>query len=247
MIQVESLTRTFPSKQGPILAVDDVSFSARAGQVFGLLGVNGAGKTTLMRVLSTMLAPTSGTALVNGLDVVERPADVRRSIGFLSGTTALYGRLTARECLEYFGGLYGLSGQTLKQRVDHLIEQWAIGPYADRLCDKLSTGQTQRVSLARAIIHDPPVLFFDEPTAGLDVITSQTVMEFIESSRDAGKTVVYSTHIMSEAERLCGEVVIIHKGRKVWEGSPASAMAATSTDRLERAFLELVDWRKELA
>lgn len=247
MIWVESLTRAFPSKEGPILAVDSVSFAAPAGQVFGLLGVNGAGKTTLMRMLSTMLKPTTGEAEVNGLNVVARAQEVRRSIGFLSGATALYGRLTARECLEYFGGLYGLSGRSLKSRVDDLIAQWSISSYADRLCDKLSTGQTQRVSLARAIVHDPPVLFFDEPTSGLDVITSQTVMEFIESSRLAGKTVVYSTHIMSEAERLCDNVVVIHHGRKVWEGAPAEAMAATSTDRLEKAFLSLVDWRREEA
>ncbi len=234
-------------KKGVVKAVDGVSIAAQPGQIFGLLGVNGAGKTTMLRVLSTVLVPTEGIAEVAGFDVVQQPEKVRASIGFMSTSTALYGRLTSKEMIQYFGELYGLSGARLKQRMDFVIEKLQLHEFLDRLCDKLSTGQKQRVSIARTILHDPPVLFFDEPTAGLDVVTSQTVMEFIEESRDSGKTVVFSTHIMSEMERLCDRVAIIHDGVIKAEGTVDELKELAGEHNLERMFLKLVGELKVVA
>lgn len=243
MVRTEGVGKTFVDpKRGPVHACIDVAFEAREGEIFGLLGVNGAGKTTLLRILSTVLQPTTGHAWVGGHEVTAEPAKVRENIGFLSSTTALYGRLTARESLAYFGGLYGLAGRELDQRIDMAFDTLKLGEFADRLCDKLSTGQKQRVSIARTILHDPPVLFFDEPTSGLDVVTSQAIMEFVESVRAQGKTVVYCTHIMSEAERLCDRIAVIHDGRICGEGSPSELMSRTSSPTLEKAFLALVGY-----
>lgn len=247
MIVTDNLTKHFTDNKGGLVkAVDALSFEAKPGQVFGLLGCNGAGKTTTLRMLSTVLTPTGGRATVEGVDVVQHPDQVRAKIGFLSTSTALYGRLSARETLAYFGGLYGLSGATLKSRLDDVIARLEIGPFADRLCDKLSTGQKQRVSIARTVLHDPPVLFFDEPTAGLDVVASQAVLEFIEQARDRGKTVVFSTHIMSEVERLCDDIAVVNDGKLVGRGSVADLKATTHETTLEAAFLKLVGYAPEL-
>lgn len=241
LITVTNLEKVFRGAKGQeVRAVDGVSFECRPGEIFGLLGANGAGKTTLLRMLSTILEPTGGSANVAGFDIVASPSDVRRNIGFLSATTALYQRLRAREVIEYFGRLNGLQGAALRSRVDDVIGLLEIQPFADRLCDKLSTGQKQRVGLARTILHDPPVLFFDEPTAGLDVLASQTVMEFIEARREAGKTVVFSTHIMSEAERLCDRIAVIHEGKIAAVGSLSELRERTGQERLEAVFLSLV-------
>jgi sodium transport system ATP-binding protein len=247
MVRTHEIGKHFPdSRGGTVRAVDGVTIVAEPGRIFGLLGVNGAGKTTLLRMLSTVIAPTHGTAEIAGYDVREHPQRVRASIGFMSTSTALYGRLTAREVIEYFGGLYGLRGATLRRRMDEVCDKLAIGPFADRLCDKLSTGQKQRVSIARTILHEPPVLFFDEPTSGLDVVTSQTVMEFIEEVRDAGKTIVYCTHIMSEVERLCDHVAVIHDGRIMGEGTVEELKGEAQEPTLEKAFLKLVQFQSEL-
>ena len=247
MILTEGLTKRFVDKDGKtVTAVDALSIEARPGRVFGLLGVNGAGKTTTLRMLSTVLTPTEGRAFVDGLDVTQEPGGVRARIGFLSTSTALYGRLTARETLAYFGGLYGLHGADLGRRLAEVIDRLEIGPFADRLCDKLSTGQKQRVSIARATLHDPPVLFFDEPTAGLDVVASQAVLEFIEASRDRGRTILFSTHIMSEVERLCDDVAVVHDGRLVGSGTAEALKAQTGEATLEGAFLRLVRFERAL-
>lgn len=243
MVRTEALSKSFfDPKKGEVRAVVDVSIEAHPGRIFGLLGVNGAGKTTLLRMLSTVLRPTSGRAEVAGVDVVADPGRVRASIGFLSTSTALYGRLSAREVLEYFGGLYGLQGEALRQRMELAIETLRLHEFLDRLCDKLSTGQKQRVSIARTILHDPPVLFFDEPTAGLDVMNSQTIMEFIEGARQNGKTVIFSTHIMSEAERLCDDVTVIHEGTIRGRGSVEQLKSQAGEISLEKAFLKLADY-----
>jgi sodium transport system ATP-binding protein len=248
MVCARNLRKQFVDpKKGNFLAVDDVSFEAKPGEIFGLLGVNGAGKTTVLRILSTVLKPDAGEGEVFGFSVTQQPDRVRSHIGFLSTSTALYGRLTPLELLHYFGGLYDLRGKDLTDRVKYAIDKLNIGEYADRLCDKLSTGQKQRVSIARTILHDPPVLFFDEPTAGLDVVTSQTIMEFIEESRDRGKTVVFSTHIMSEAQRLCDHIAIIHSGRLLGEGSVPELLDRTQAPDLERAFLQLVGYGYQAA
>lgn len=244
MITVENLVRHFQDpKKGVVKAVDGVSFVAPPGKVFGLLGINGAGKTTVLRMLSTLIRPSSGTASVAGHDVVHEPEHVRSKIGFLSASTAVYGRLTAYEVLEYFGELYGLAGPELKSRVQHAATAMNLSDFGSRLCDKMSTGQKQRVSIARSILHDPPVYFFDEPTAGLDVVTAQTVMEFIEQSKTQGKTILFSTHIMSEAERLCDEIAVVHQGKIVATGTRDALLAQTGEISLERAFLSLVGYQ----
>jgi len=241
MVQTDNLQKQFRDAKGkPVKAVDGVCIKAVPGQVFGLLGINGAGKTTMLRMLSTVIRPTGGSASVAGYDIVREPEKVRQNIGFLSTTTALYGRLTAVEILNYYGALYGMEDAELKRRRDWAVAKFGIEEFKDRLCDKLSTGQKQRVSIARTIIHNPPVLFLDEPTAGLDVVTSQTVMEFIEESRTEGKTVVFSTHIMSEAERLCDCISVIHGGKIRGEGTVRQLMEQTGQANLEKAFLELV-------
>lgn len=243
MITVENVSKTFHDpKKGQIKAVDGVSFEAAPGKIFGLLGVNGAGKTTLLRVLSTLVKPTGGTASVEGFDVVKDAEEVRRNIGFLSASTALYGRLTGFEVLDYFAGLYGLAPDRAKERIAFVKNALRLEEFGDQLCDKMSTGQKQRISIARAILHDPPVLFFDEATAGLDVVTAQTVLEFIESTRDTGKTVVFSTHIMSEAERLCDSLAVVHEGKLLAYGTRDSILAETGEPHMERAFLKLVGY-----
>jgi sodium transport system ATP-binding protein len=241
VISVRGLSKHFrDSKRGVVRAVDGVTFDCKPGEIFGLLGANGAGKTTLMRMLSTVITPTSGTAEVAGFDVVRDGQAVRKRIGFMSTTTALYARLTAREMIMYSGSLHGMSGKSLVSRTDEVIQMLDIGEFQARLCDKLSTGQKQRVSLARTILHDPPVLFFDEPSAGLDVVASRTIMEFIEARRAAGKTIVFCTHVMSEAERLCDRICVIHQGRVAAIGTFSELKNLTGEDGLERVFLKLV-------
>jgi sodium transport system ATP-binding protein len=203
----------YDESRGEVHAVDGIDFVCRAGEVFGLLGANGAGKTTTLRMLATILTPSTGTATVMGHDVAEAPAAVRRQIGFYSASTALYPRLTARETIRYFGELGGLPRAELAARVGSLIERFGIGSYADVRVEKLSSGMKQKVSIARTVVHDPPVLIFDEPTVGLDVLSAREMREAIAGLRDEGKAILYSTHIMSEAEQLCDRIAIIHGGR----------------------------------
>jgi len=246
VVRTENISKIFyDQKKKEIRAVDEVSIEAVPGQIFGLLGGNGAGKTTLLRMLSTVIQPTGGTGSVLGHDIRSDSIAVRANIGFLSSSTALYGRLTAKETLEYFGRLNGLAGKNLRERLEFVIEKFGIQDFRGQLCDKLSTGQKQRVSIARAILHDPEVLFFDEPTNGLDVVTSQTILEFIEEERDAGRTVIFSTHIMSEAERLCDEIAVIRDGKICGSGSLEDLLARTGETRLESAFLKIVGYERE--
>lgn len=241
MIQAKNLVKTFRDrKRGEVHAVNGVSFEAKPGKIFGLLGANGAGKTTTLRILATLLEPTTGEAYVAGHDVRLEPEKVREKIGFLSTSTALYGRLTAREMVEYFGRLYGMAESLLQQRLKEVFSVLEMNEFANGRCDKLSTGQKQRVSIARSIIHEPPVMIFDEPTTGLDVMTSRTIMRFIERCREQNKTVIFSTHIMSEVERLCDEVAIIHDGRIVAQGTVEELRERTGLVPLESVFLKLV-------
>jgi sodium transport system ATP-binding protein len=241
MIQALELTKVFPDRRkGEIRAVDGVSFESRPGEVFGLLGANGAGKTTTLRMLATILTPTSGTARVAGFDVRDRPDKVRESIGFLSSSTALYGRLTGREMIEYFGRLYGLTEERLAARLAFILEELEMEDFADRRCDRLSTGQKQRVSIGRSIVHEPEVMIFDEPTTGLDVMTARTITRFITRCRREGKTVIFSTHIMSEVEALCDRIAVVHEGRVAAIGTVDELRARTGHTALESVFLELV-------
>jgi len=241
MIQAEKLTKIFKDKKrGEIKAVDQVSFTCEPGVVYGLLGPNGAGKTTTLRMLSTALRPTSGTAIINGVDVAKEPQKVRSQIGFLSGDTGLYGRLSPREMVRYFGKLYGMSKSAIEERTEKLFGMLDMHDFADARNEKLSSGMKQKVSIARSVVHDPPSMIFDEPTTGLDVMSSRTIVQFIRRCCDEGKTVIFSTHIMSEAMRLCDKVGIIHEGKLYAEGSVHQLLEKTGTDNLESAFIKIV-------
>ncbi|MBZ5701182.1 MAG: ATP-binding cassette domain-containing protein, partial [Acidobacteriia bacterium] len=194
MIEARGLCKRFrDKKRGEIHAVENVSFTCQPGRVYGLLGANGAGKTTTLRMLATILEPSDGTAAVAGYDIVAQPEKVRASVGFLSTATALYPRLTAQEMVEYFGRLNGLDEVTLQRRVAEIFARLEMDSFRERRCDKLSTGMKQKVSIARTLVHDPPVMIFDEPTLGLDVMTARTILAFIRECRDRGKTVIFST------------------------------------------------------
>ena len=241
MIEARGLSKHFhDKKRGQISAVDNVSFTCSPGSIYGLLGANGAGKTTTLRMLATILEPTDGTAIVFGHDIVEHPEKVRASIGFLSTATALYPRLTAQEMVEYFGRLNGLDEATLTKRVDDIFKRLDMDSFRDRRCDKLSTGMKQKTSIARTLIHDPPVMIFDEPTLGLDIMAARTIIAFIRECREAGKTVILSTHVMSEVERLCDVVGIIHNGKLLAEGTPAQLRDTWRENDLEEIFVKIV-------
>jgi len=242
MIQVESLTKTFRDKaRGDRAVVDHISFEVRDGEIFGLLGPNGAGKTTTLRMLATLLKPSAGRALVDGHDVTVEPAEVRRRIGFLSGDTGLYHRLTPRETLRIFGRLNRMEEGRLRDRIDEVISMLRMQEFADIKVDKLSTGMRQRVGLARTLLHDPPILILDEPTSGLDVPTARVIEEFIVSARKSGKCILYSTHVMEEAEFLCDRIAVIHEGHIRIIGTMGELKAATGRERLREIFLELLD------
>jgi sodium transport system ATP-binding protein len=206
-----------------------------------VLGPNGAGKTTTLRLLATTIKPDSGTALVGGHDVVREPVQVRRSIGVLTANIGLYGRMTARENVAYFAALYGLSPSETRRRIDELFQLLDVESYADRRSDNFSTGMKQKVAIARAVVHDPPVMIFDEPTSGLDVLGARTVVEFIRSCRAQGKCVLLSTHQMVEVAKLCDRVAIIHRGRIQATGTVPELLARTGTSDLEDAFLALIE------
>jgi sodium transport system ATP-binding protein len=227
-------------RRGAVDALRGVDLDCRAGEIYGLLGPNGAGKTTTLRVLGTILAPTSGTARVAGVDVVREPLEARRRIGYLSGTTGLYPRLSPRETLAYFGRLHGLEGAALGGRVEELIDAFSMRDYADGRCEALSTGQRQKVSIARAVLHDPPVLILDEPTTGLDILASSAMIDFVESRRAAGTCVLFSTHVLSEADRLCDRIGVLFRGRLLDVGTKEELYARTGTRWLEDMFKELV-------
>jgi sodium transport system ATP-binding protein len=242
MIETLQLTKLFHDrKKGDVRAVDGVSFRCEPGRIYGLLGANGAGKTTTLRMLATILQPSGGTAVVAGHDVVREPDRVRAKVGFLSTATALYARLTARETIEYFGRLNGLENGALGERVDAVVRLLEIGEFADRRCDKLSTGMKQRVSIARTLVHDPPVMIFDEPTLGLDVMAARTIVKFIRDCRDRGKTVIFSSHVMSEVEKLCDRIGIIHGGRLLAEGTLAGLRERSGHEDLEEIFVQTVE------
>ena len=214
MIEAKSITKKFKK----FVAVDSISFEPRKGEIFGLLGLNGAGKTTTQRIISTVFRPTSGEALVNGFSITNEASKVRKSIGFVPTEVGLYDRLTGREVVRYFGRLNDMEGRDLEERIDTVIGILSLGEYADRKCGQLSRGNKQKVAIARAIVHDPPVFLFDEPTSGLDVLAARGVIDFMKKSRDDGKTTLYSTHVMSEAEEICDKIGVIHDGRLLYTG-----------------------------
>jgi sodium transport system ATP-binding protein len=241
MIEVVNLMKSFRDlRRGLVHAVDHVSFEARPGEIFGLLGPNGAGKTTTMRILCTVLRPTGGSARVAGYDVATQPGEVRQHIGFMSANTAIYDRMSAWELVGYFGRLYGMGEERLRERLETVFGLLQMNDFRDTLGAKMSTGMRQKVSIARAIIHDPPVLIFDEPTAGLDVLVGRAVLQNIERLRDLGKCVLFSTHIMREVERLCDRVAVVSRGRVQACGTLADLRQRYGQSDLEELFFQLV-------
>ena len=248
MIEARGLTKLFhDKKRGAIRAVDDVTFTCRPGQIYGLLGANGAGKTTTLRMLATLLKPSSGTATVVGHDTVTAAEQVRANVGFLAASTALYGRLTAREMITYFGRLNGLEDGAIRQRIADLAARLDMAEFLDRRCEKISTGMKQKTSIARTLVHDPAVMIFDEPTLGLDVMTARAIVRFVRDCRDQGKTVIYSTHVMSEVEKLCDVIGIIHGGRLVAEGTLAQLREKFGEQDMEEIFVKAVGGEAALA
>ncbi|MGC8642921.1 MAG: ABC transporter ATP-binding protein [Isosphaeraceae bacterium] len=242
MIHVDGLCKTFLDYQrGLVWAVSGVSFDCRPGEIFGLLGPNGAGKTTTLRILSTVLRPTGGRAVVAGHDVVAEPQAVRANIGYMSASTGIYDRMTAWELVEYFGKLYGLADDRLRERMETVFDWLQMNDFRDVLGSKMSTGMKQKVSIARTVVHDPPVLIFDEPTSGLDVLVQRAVVQKILELRDLGKTIIFSTHSMHEVERLCQRVAIIHKGRLQVAGAPRDLLEQFDQPDLEELFFTLVE------
>lgn len=241
MIHVRELTKSYADlRRGQFVALDSISFDALAGQIYGLLGPNGAGKTSALRILSTVLRPTSGSATVNGYDVLTQPALVRHQIGFVSTNTAVYDRMTAWEMVEYFGRLYGLADDLLRERMESIFVRLQMTEIRDLLGAKMSTGMKQKVSIARALVHDPPVLIFDEATAGLDVLVARALLKTVAQLRDQGKCIVFSTHIMREAERLCDRVAILHRGHILAEGTLPELRERHGEEDLEELFFQLI-------
>ncbi len=259
MLVVDKLGKTFQIRSGrkeskqldprehgrQFEAVKSVSFEAPRGTILGLLGPNGAGKTTLLRMLSTALVPTTGTASIDGIDIVTRPLEVQRRTGFMSGATGLYGRLTPREMVTYFAELHRMEPAKVEARIAELFDLLDMNAYADKRNDDLSAGMKQKVSIARTLVHDPSVIFFDEPTTGLDVAAAQTIIELLMRCRDQGKTVVFSTHHMHEVEQLCERVVIIAEGNKCFEGNVAQMRERGKHVQLDRAFLGIIEDAKQ--
>jgi sodium transport system ATP-binding protein len=222
------------------IAVNSISFKCEPGKVFSLLGPNGAGKTTTLRMLSTIFQPTSGSIKIAGIDAIQNPQEARKKIGFLTGSTGLYGRLTPNELIDYFAALYSVSSSDLKERKDKLFTLLDMHDFQNKRIGKLSTGMKQKVSICRTMIHDPQVIVFDEPTSGLDVITAENIITLIRDCKQEGKTVIFSSHIMSEVDLLCDDIAIIHKGNLLYNASLEEFKNQMTTENLTTEFIKIV-------
>lgn len=246
ILEAKNLGKVFEDKKrGEIHAVRDLSFQVNRGEIFGLLGTNGAGKTTTLRILATILQPSSGTATVAGYDVIQQPDRVRASIGYLTGDTNLYTRLTPRELLTYYARLFGMAKGDIATKIEELSERFELQEFLGTKIGKLSTGQRQRTSICRAIIQKPELMIFDEPTAGLDPISARHIVEFIRESRTAGRTVIFSTHYLREAEKLCDRIAIVHDGTLRAMGTLDELLAESGTSDLEDAFFHFIELDRE--
>ncbi len=237
VIEVKNLQKSF----GKVKAVDNISFHVAPGEIFGLLGPNGAGKTTTLRILSTLLKADGGSAILNGLDVKKQSEEVRKTIGVVNGGMGLYDRLTGLEVLHYFGNLYGMSKSAVEKRVRELDELLQLGATLQRRCGDFSTGMKQKIVIARAVLHDPSIIFFDEATNGLDVMARRAVLDFVKNYPDSKRTVIYSTHIMNEVEELCDRAAVIYQGKLIAENTITGLLDKTQTKNLEQAFFSLVE------
>lgn len=250
MIAVQNISKQFTlskkqqkelqTNAASIFSVKEVTFTCDEGRVFSLLGANGAGKTTTLRMIATILKPTNGDIVVAGESVTNNPERVRQKIGFLTGSTHLYDRLTAGEIVQYFADLHGLQKNVFAQRKDELFTQLGIHEFATKKIGQLSTGMKQKVSIARSMIHDPKVVIFDEPTSGLDVITAHSIIELIKQCREQGKTIIFSSHIMSEVDLLCDDLAIINKGQLIYSDTMANFRTQYAHQSLTEAFIQLV-------
>ncbi|MBL8889586.1 MAG: ATP-binding cassette domain-containing protein [Planctomycetaceae bacterium] len=241
MIEVSQIGKSYPDGVASVFwALKDVSFTVRSSEVVGLVGANGAGKTSLLRILSTVLRPSAGNAWIGGQHVVQDAQQVRRLIGFVSANTAVYDRMTAAEYVRFFGRFYDLPDDELEDRIDELFVRFRMTNLRDQLCGRMSTGMKQKVSIARALIHDPRVLIFDEATLGLDIMAARSVMEMVLALREESKCIIFSTHIMSELERLCDRLVVLHRGRLIAEGTAEELMAEYHEEHLEDMLFQIL-------
>lgn len=248
MIKTENLSKTFwDRKLGAIRAVLPTSIEIHKGEIFGILGPNGAGKTTFLRMLATVITPTGGSAVINGYHLQSQSEEIKKSIGFISGNTKLYGRLTPKELLSYFGELYDMSQDQIQARSEIIFQMLDMNDFAGQRIEKLSTGQTQKTSIARCILHDPPILILDEPTLGLDILTSSTVIEFIRTAAQQDKTVILSTHYMEEAELLCHRIGLLHSGRILDIDSLQGYKQKCNKTHLAEIFLDYIAQQKDQA
>ncbi len=245
MISIHHLSKSFQSGREAILAVDDVSFDVRPSEVYGLLGPNGAGKTTVMRMILGLLKPDDGFAEINGHRSDQQPDEVKRQVGFVSASAGVYQWLTGREMLAFFGEIYGLSQQEIESRVDELSELLHLGQFLNQGCATLSTGQKQRLSLARALIHDPPVMILDEPTLGLDVVGSQVIFNYIENLKNRNKAIILCTHRLEQAQRVCSRFGLMYLGKQVLQGTMGELRSQTGREDLVEIFVDLLENRSE--
>ena len=255
MIQISNLTKIYKlnkkqmkqarTKKNVKVAVNNVSFAANKGEIFGILGPNGAGKTTILRCIATLLNPTEGEIKVAGFDTVKESEDVRKSIGFLTNEIKLDPQFTPNYLFSFFGKLHGVNPETLEGRKKELFEYFGITQFENKKIEELSTGMTQKAAIAVSLVHNPDIIIFDEPTNGLDIVTARNVTDYLKKMRDQGKLVVISTHIMSEAEKLCDRIAIISEGEKAIEGTLEEILTTTGTKDLEDAFFYLYKMEKE--
>jgi sodium transport system ATP-binding protein len=254
MIQVENVSKVFKItkklkkeldiQQDSIKAIDNVSFECKPGRIFSLMGPNGAGKTTILRMIATILKPTSGNITVAGFNTIKEDQKVRQKIGFITGSTGLYERLTTNELVKYFADLYGVEKSVFEKRKGELYDILNITGFANKKIGQLSSGMKQKVSLVRTMIHDPEVVVFDEPTSGLDVIAAKNIIELIKQCKNQHKTVIFSSHIMSEVDLLCDDLAIIHKGSLLYNGPMDDFRKQMKTKNLTEEFIYLVETHK---
>ena len=250
MIKVEDLSKKFSLNKVQrkerntndhfAFAVKDISFECKPGEIFSLLGPNGAGKTTTLRMLSTVITPTSGSIVIGGVDAISEPQEARRKIGFLTGSTGLYARLNAHELIDYFASLYDVPNPVIRERKKYLFDLLDMNEFANKKIGKLSTGMKQKVSICRTMIHDPEIVIFDEPTSGLDVITAESIIQLIRDCKSQNKTVIFSSHIMGEVDLLCDRLAIIHKGEMKYKGSMESFREQMSEKSITAEFIKTV-------
>ena len=253
MIKADNLTKEFERsvispetgkpKRETFKAVKNVSLCAKEGEIVGLLGPNGAGKTTLLRMLGSLMTPDEGSVTISTADgkLITEAVERKAHIGYLSGNTKLYGRLTSREMLKSLAEIYGMSKEETDARIQEICDVLDMGKFIDNRIEKLSTGQSQRASIARTLIHDPDIYIFDEPTLGLDIISAQAIVTFMKSQKENGKTVLYSTHYLEEAQFLCDNVLVLYDGSIIRSGSPAELISEYNSENLRMSFFEIID------